>query len=278
MHRIDTPSRQKDKFGSGKDGFTKGDPQTGTPATEVSPDILDAMQEEICAVIEDLDSGGTLDKSKNNQLVTAIKDIFNKQKLSVTRSVFDAVGVQTFIVPDKVTKVRVTVVGGGGGGGSAVSSANYNAAAGGGGAGGISKKTITVSPGQSISVTIGAGGNGATQASPTAMSGGSSSFGEFCSATGGGAGNSSSALTTSSTSGAGGSGGIGSGGDENGVGAFGASGVSASPSVAGASVGYGPGGPSPFKFGRGGNGGSTTASNQTIAGSNGVSGIVIVEW
>ncbi|HDX8614906.1 TPA: hypothetical protein RQN55_001046, partial [Aeromonas dhakensis] len=110
MHRIDTPSRQKDKFGSGKDGFTKGNPQTGTPATEISPEILDAMQEEICAVIEDSESGVVLDKSKNNQLVTAIKEIFSKRKLSVTRSVFDVVGVQAFIVPDKVTKVRVTVV------------------------------------------------------------------------------------------------------------------------------------------------------------------------
>ncbi|QET79798.1 gp53-like domain-containing protein [Aeromonas veronii] len=84
MHRIDTPSRQKDKFGSGKDGFTKGDPQTGTPATEVSPDILDAMQEEIAAVIEDSDSGLTLNKNKNNQLVTAIKNIISSVGMLAT--------------------------------------------------------------------------------------------------------------------------------------------------------------------------------------------------
>lgn len=75
MHRIDTPSRQKDKFGSGKDGFTKGDPQTGTPATEVSPDILDAMQEEICSVIEL--SGLPLKKSENNQLYQAIEKMLD---------------------------------------------------------------------------------------------------------------------------------------------------------------------------------------------------------
>lgn len=75
MHRIDTPSRQKDKFGSGKDGFTNGNPQTATPATEISPDILDAMQEEICSVIEL--SGLPLKKSENNQLYQAIEKMLD---------------------------------------------------------------------------------------------------------------------------------------------------------------------------------------------------------
>lgn len=85
MHRIDTPSRQKDKFGAGKDGFTGGDPQTGTQATQVSADILDAIQEEIAAVIED--SGATLNKSKNNQLVTAIKSIIRSAAMLATETV-----------------------------------------------------------------------------------------------------------------------------------------------------------------------------------------------
>lgn len=84
MHRIDTPSRQKDKFGAGKDGFSGGNPQTGTQATQVSADILDALQEEICAVIEDNDSGLALDKAKNNQLVTAIKNIVRSVGLAAT--------------------------------------------------------------------------------------------------------------------------------------------------------------------------------------------------
>ncbi len=76
MHRIDTPSRQKDKFGAGKDGFTGGDPQTGTQATQVSADILDALQEEICAVVEG--SGLSLDKTNNNQLLTAINILMER--------------------------------------------------------------------------------------------------------------------------------------------------------------------------------------------------------
>lgn len=86
MHRIDTPSRQKDKFGQGKDGFTKGDPQTGAPATEVSDEFLDAIQEEIASVIEDQDSSSALDKRKNNQLATAIKSIIRSAGMKATES------------------------------------------------------------------------------------------------------------------------------------------------------------------------------------------------
>ncbi|MCO4171769.1 cytochrome P450 [Aeromonas veronii] len=76
MHRIDTSTAQKDKFGDGKNGFTSGDAQTGVPATEVSHDILDALQEEICSVIEL--SGGNLSKHKNNQLYEAIENILDQ--------------------------------------------------------------------------------------------------------------------------------------------------------------------------------------------------------
>lgn len=86
MHRIDTSTAQKDKFGAGKNGFTLGNAQTGVPPTEVSADILDAMQEEICAVIEDTDSGATLDKSKNNQLLTAIKSIIRSVGMLATEA------------------------------------------------------------------------------------------------------------------------------------------------------------------------------------------------
>ncbi|EKP0300191.1 hypothetical protein OD808_01975 [Aeromonas veronii] len=79
MHRIDTSTAQKDKFGAGKNGFTSGNPQTGVPATEVPDYILDAFQEEICAVIEDPDSGMSLDKQNNHQLASAIKAIISKK-------------------------------------------------------------------------------------------------------------------------------------------------------------------------------------------------------
>lgn len=71
MHRIDTPTAQKDKFGAGKNGFTAGNPQTGTPATDLDNDYFDMLQEELAGVVEA--TGVNLDKSKHNQLLTALK-------------------------------------------------------------------------------------------------------------------------------------------------------------------------------------------------------------
>ncbi|EPD1885622.1 TPA: hypothetical protein ACV4T5_001357 [Yersinia enterocolitica] len=71
MHRIDTPTAQVDKFGAGKNGFTRGNPQTGVPATALDDDYFDSIQEELAGVVEG--SGATLDKSKRNQLLTALK-------------------------------------------------------------------------------------------------------------------------------------------------------------------------------------------------------------
>ena len=70
MHRIDTATAQVDKFGPGKNGFTNGDPATGRRATDLNSDMWDAVQEEICAVIEQ--SGLDLDKDQHNQLYQAI--------------------------------------------------------------------------------------------------------------------------------------------------------------------------------------------------------------
>lgn len=71
MHRIDTSTAQKDKFGAGKNGFTAGNPQTGTPATDLDDDYFDMLQEELAGVVEA--TGVNLDKSKHNQLLTALK-------------------------------------------------------------------------------------------------------------------------------------------------------------------------------------------------------------
>lgn len=87
MHRIDTSTAQKDKFGAGKNGFTTGNAQTGVPPTEVSAHILDAFQEEICSVIES--EGLTLDKSKQDQLLCAL----NKKISNVPSATIEKKGV-----------------------------------------------------------------------------------------------------------------------------------------------------------------------------------------
>ena len=164
---------------------------------------------------------------------------------------------QLFNIPAGVTRIKVTVVGGGGGGGLG---ANY----GGGGGGGTAIKIISnLTPGELILIAVGRGGTAGS-------SGGTSSFGSYCSATGGGNG----------LANQGGVGGQGSGGDLmfNGSGGGGGgllSTIAYAINGHGGSSFYGGGGRGgvnePASAGGGGGGGG--GANQS--GSNGV---VVVEW
>ncbi|HBI7869942.1 TPA: tail fiber protein [Escherichia coli] len=78
MHRIDTKTAQKDKFGAGKNGFTRGNPKTGTPATDLDDDYFDMLQEELCSVVEA--SGASLEKARHDQLLTALRALLLSRK------------------------------------------------------------------------------------------------------------------------------------------------------------------------------------------------------
>ncbi|EGQ2042897.1 integrase [Escherichia coli] len=78
MHRIDTKTAQKDKFGAGKNGFTRGNPQTGTPATDLDDDYFDMLQEELCSVVEA--SGASLEKGRHDELLTALRALLLSRK------------------------------------------------------------------------------------------------------------------------------------------------------------------------------------------------------
>lgn len=67
MHRIDGPGATPDNR------FTEGDPVTAVPATEVTADWLNAVQEEIVNVIQA--AGIALDKQQNDQLLAAIREV-----------------------------------------------------------------------------------------------------------------------------------------------------------------------------------------------------------
>ena len=67
MHRIDGPG-----YAPGN-AFTEGNPAVPTPATVVTADWLNAVQEEIAGVIEG--AGDTLDKPDNGQLLAAINTL-----------------------------------------------------------------------------------------------------------------------------------------------------------------------------------------------------------
>jgi hypothetical protein len=69
-------------------------------------------------------------------------------------------GTRSFTVPYGITSLTYTLKGGGGGGGGAADNEEPLQLGGGGGEGGISTGNVTVTAGQSISYTVGAGGAG----------------------------------------------------------------------------------------------------------------------
>ena len=212
MHRIDTKTAQKDKFGAGKNGFTRGNPQTGTPATDLDDDYFDMLQEELCSVVEA--SGASLEKGRHDQLLTALRALLLSRKNPfgdiksdgtvktalenlglgdtsgyvgrwVNTRVFTSSGTYT---PTPGTKrIRVTITGGGGGGGGCkAASSNETFFGAGGGAGGTTISTMTLTE-NSYPVVIGAGGGGGVGAS-VGYKGGDSSFSSLIAPGGEGAG------------------------------------------------------------------------------------------
>ncbi|MDE8348946.1 MAG: hypothetical protein POG74_05600 [Acidocella sp.] len=184
-----------------------------------------------------------------------------------------------FVVPIGVTTVRVRVQGGG------ASSGYHNTMPGaGGGAGGEAFGVVSgLTAGQSIAVTVGAGGAALT-APGVGNNGGTSSFGAYMSATGGVGGNGGTAVQFSL---AGGAGGIGTGGQVNRGGSYG------SDSIVVACRGGDGGGPgngraasgpqvgmSATGYGGGGGGGGTTTSGTLVGspGGAGAPGVVIIEY
>jgi len=114
---------------------------------------------------------------------------------------FTSVGTSNWTVPANVYRVDVLVVGGGGGGGAWVGG-------GGGGGGVVYREGYAVTPGQSISYTVGAGGTGeynpgSYSGMPRATNGGSSSFGSITALGGGRGGSWDSYPATSGASGGG---------------------------------------------------------------------------
>lgn len=71
MKRIDTSTVEVDKHGTGRDGFTNGDPGVPTPATQLDETWFDHTQEELCRAVEN--DGATLDDDNFNQLDDAIQ-------------------------------------------------------------------------------------------------------------------------------------------------------------------------------------------------------------
>ncbi|CNH98888.1 bacteriophage tail fiber protein [Yersinia frederiksenii] len=195
------------------------------------------------------------------------------QTMGARMATYLTAGTFTFTVPDGVTRIRARVVGGGGGaGGSAAVKSG-----GGGGAGGYSEDWITVTPGQVLTITVGANGAGGT-AGNAGASGGSSSISGYLSASGGAYGDAGGGGT-----GAGGFGGAGTGGSINTVGSDGTDGATTATvgsgigggSILGGSTRSGGTGRNSLSIGGGGAASYTLASQN---GGNGHAGAVILEY
>lgn len=116
-------------------------------------------------------------------------------------AVFNTAGTQSWIVPQGVFGAWVDVWGAGGGG---TASSTYKAGEGGGG-GEYRSGWVDLTPGDSIAISIGAGGAQSPALNTDASPGGPSSFGTYITAMGGGAGtNSPAAPGLGGTGGAGG--------------------------------------------------------------------------
>lgn len=184
----------------------------------------------------------------------------------------------TFTIPANVTSVKVTVIGGGGGGGAANGDPGCGGASGGGGGGGgVAIRQVTgLTPGNTVTVTVGGGGTGGTTG--VGGSGSTSSFGAHASATAGGGGGS----ATPSGFGTAGSSGSGASGDVN-LSGFRVSTTTSYPGMAAVFGGVAlppaasAAGTAAVNTGSGGSGG-VDITNTWRAGGAGSTGVVIVEW
>lgn len=274
MHRIDGPGATVDHK------FTDGDPVGGVPATVVTDDWLNEIQEEIMSVLAAASIAPV--KGTQNQLLGAIRALGQATGRLINISSFSSSGTFT---PNASTKMlRVRGVGGGGSGGYSLATAAGQTSIGtGGDAGAFGEIWVTSGIGPT-SISVGAGGVGAA--------GGQSSFGALLVCPGGAAGINGGAFAPPNQN-------VRSGAilQPSGTGIFvvkgagngGLNGISLSSSFtqggAGGSTQYGGGGQGAIigvggggiGYGSGGGGAACQPSTGTQAGGNGAPGIVIVE-
>jgi hypothetical protein len=218
---------------------------------------------------------------------------------------FTSVGTTTWTPPTGVYSVEYLVVGGGGGAGNGYD----NAGGGGGGAGMVLAGNVAVTPGQSYTVTVGAGGAGGADARTNnpGLPGNNSVFGSITalgggqglgSRTGGAVGAAQIGSSTAATGGAGaggGAGGLGGGGatgagSANSGASGGAGGAGQASTIIGSSVTYGVGGAGgsagapttdgangTANRGNGGQGGRSNSADSAKGGDGG-SGVVVIRY
>jgi hypothetical protein len=110
----------------------------------------------------------------------------NSGRFRNNRRLWLASGSDTFVVPNGISQILGVVIGGGGSGAAVYNIGSYYGM--GGAGGGYAQGVISVTPGQSIAVTIGSNGAATTTYDASGSAGGTSSLGSYLSATGGAGG------------------------------------------------------------------------------------------
>lgn len=195
----------------------------------------------------------------------------------------------TFVVPKGIEFIKVTACGGGAGGnGGSTEGSSFSGGGGGGGAAAVADYLIKVTSGQSIAITIGQGGTGASAEKQTGANGTATIIGSYLTLPGGLAGTS---WQLGGEAGGSGGGNGGDGGSTSNIAEKGEDGIrgrggSVYPTVAENTSQLGGGGGG--SLGDGGDyGGSTYGSNSgsgggggggAFNGGNGGNGICIIRW
>lgn len=185
----------------------------------------------------------------------------------------------TFTIPAGVTKIKATLTAGGGGGCNGSAPGNQNNGVGGGGAGGTVTHVLTgLTPGNTITVTVGAGGAAQTSGTNSTLTSGTQTITTVTAVGGTGATGANGATGGGGTGlfvATGGSGGPGvvsfSTNNQNGTGGIGGSSTYGSGGTGSSGSGNGAAGVS---YGSGGGG----ACGLSTTGGTGAPGVVIIEY
>ena len=216
-------------------------------------------------------SNGFLDNSTNLFTITAVGS-----PSITTFKPFTIPNTYTWVCPVGVTSVSVVAVGGGGSGSGQTYLSSYGSSGAGGGGGALAYvNNISVTPGSSYTVVVGAGGLGITggNTSPgiAGNSGGESSFNTSTVRAGGGAGGGAGTMSVVAVGGSGGSvlAGTGGSGGSGGTGEIGGELTAGGGGGAGGYSGAGGAGGNPYSAGSaavGGGGGAGGGSSGTNTG------------
>lgn len=146
--------------------FTGGSPAEGLPATIMTADWANGIQEELMSFLTAANL--TAAKGENNQVLTAARML-----LGLPTVIVQTQTTGNFTVPAGVYRVRLRIRGGGGGGGAGGSNSSSAISGGGGGAAGAYLNLIlNVQPGNNVSWVIGAAGSAGIYNETSGTSGG----------------------------------------------------------------------------------------------------------